>query len=40
LEFCGITPVRVNYIGIIKNSESKQREKWLQKVYEFGVQQK
>ncbi len=40
LEFCGITPVRVNYIGVIKNSESKQREKWLQKVYEFGVQQK
>ena len=37
LEFCGIKPVKVSYIGIIKGSEEKQRKKWLEKVYSFGV---
>lgn len=37
LEFCGIRPVKVSYIGIIKGSEEKQRKKWLEKVYNFGV---
>lgn len=37
LEFCGIKPVKVSYIGIIKGSEEKQRKKWLEKVYNFGV---
>ncbi|KRD61436.1 NADPH-quinone reductase [Flavobacterium sp. Root935] len=37
LEFCGIKPVKVSYIGIIKGSEEKQRKKWLDKVYNFGI---
>ncbi|BDU27114.1 NAD(P)H-dependent oxidoreductase [Flavobacterium sp. GSB-24] len=37
LEFCGIKPVRVSYIGVIKGSEEKQRKKWLDKVYNFGI---
>ncbi|AXB58431.1 NAD(P)H-dependent oxidoreductase [Flavobacterium fluviale] len=37
LEFCGVSPVKVSYIGIIKGSEEKQRKKWLEKVYNFGV---
>ncbi|AWK06724.1 NADPH:quinone reductase [Flavobacterium crocinum] len=40
LEFCGVKPVKVSYIGIIKGSEEKQRKKWLEKVYNFGLQHK
>jgi len=40
LEFCGIKPVKVTYIGIIKNSEPKQREKWLEKIKKLGMNQK
>lgn len=39
LEFCGIKPVKVTYFGIIKTSDSAQREKWLQKVYKLGQKQ-
>ncbi len=40
LKFCGIKPVKVNYIGSIKASDEKQREKWLQKIYRLGKGQK
>lgn len=40
LEFCGVKPVKVSYIGIVKGSEEKQRKKWLEKVYNFGLQHK
>lgn len=40
LEFCGIKPVKVSYIGIIKTSDDFQREKWLQKVFNFGLKNK
>ncbi|MBL1220233.1 NAD(P)H-dependent oxidoreductase [Chryseobacterium sp. L7] len=40
LEFCGVKPVKVTYIGIIRNSTEAQREKWLQKVKELGKRQK
>ncbi|MBM7421042.1 MULTISPECIES: NAD(P)H-dependent oxidoreductase [Chryseobacterium] len=36
LEFCGIKPVKVTYIGIIKNSKEEQRKKWIEKVYSLG----
>ena len=36
LEFCGIKPVKVTYIGIIKNSKEEQRKKWIEKVYLLG----
>lgn len=36
LEFCGIKPVKVTYIGIIKNSKDEQRNKWIEKVYSLG----
>lgn len=36
LEFCGIKPVKVTYIGIIKNSKDEQRKKWIEKVYSLG----
>lgn len=39
LQFCGISPVKVSYIGIIKTAAAVQREKWLQQVYEFGLNQ-
>jgi len=40
LEFCGVKPVKVSYIGIIKTSDDFQKEKWLQKVYDFGLKNK
>lgn len=39
LKFCGIKPVKVNYIGIIRNSKPEMREKWLQKVENWGRRQ-
>lgn len=36
LEFCGIKPVKVTYIGIVRNSTAIQREKWLEKVVGLG----
>jgi len=40
LEFCGIKPVKVTYIGIIKTATDFQREKWLQKVNDLGLKNK
>ncbi|WP_163397832.1 NAD(P)H-dependent oxidoreductase [Flavobacterium fluviatile] len=37
LEFCGVEPVKVSYIGIVKTAKEEQRKKWLQKVYDFGL---
>lgn len=40
LEYCGVKPVRVTYIGIIRNSKDEQRTQWLTKVNELGKKQK
>jgi len=40
LEFCGVKPVKVSYIGIIKTATDFQREKWLQEAYDFGLKNK
>ncbi|MFH6995869.1 NAD(P)H-dependent oxidoreductase [Flavobacterium sp. FlaQc-48] len=40
LEFCGVKPVRVSYIGIVKTADEKQRIKWLEKVFDFGLRNK
>ncbi|WP_342333145.1 NAD(P)H-dependent oxidoreductase [Pedobacter sp. FW305-3-2-15-E-R2A2] len=39
LEFCGIKPVNVTYIGIIKTSDESQRKAWLDKVKLAGIRQ-
>jgi len=36
LEFCGIKPVKVTYIGVIKTSDQITRNKWLDKVRKIG----
>jgi NAD(P)H dehydrogenase (quinone) len=36
LEFCGVKPVKVTYVGPIRNSEPSFRKKWLFKVEKFG----
>lgn len=36
LEFCGVKPVKVTYLGIIRDSKDEQREKWLSKVKALG----
>ncbi|SDJ16604.1 NAD(P)H-dependent oxidoreductase [Chryseobacterium jejuense] len=36
LEFCGIKPVKVTYLGIIRTSNEEQRKKWLKKVKSLG----
>ncbi|EFK33507.1 Putative NADPH-quinone reductase (modulator of drug activity B) [Chryseobacterium gleum] len=40
LEYCGVKPVRVTYIGIIRNSKDEQRAQWLTKVKVLGKKQK
>lgn len=40
LEFCGIKPVKVTYIGIIRGSQENQRVKWLNQVYLLGEKQR
>ncbi|WMX16632.1 MULTISPECIES: NAD(P)H-dependent oxidoreductase [unclassified Aureispira] len=37
LEFCGVKPVRTNFIGPIRNSTVEFREKWLQKITNLGA---
>ena len=36
LEFCGVKPVRVTYIGIVRTSDNPKRQKWLDKVKRLG----
>lgn len=36
LQFCGINPVKITYIGIVKKSTEKQRLQWLNTVSELG----
>ena len=36
LEFCGIKPVKVTYVGPIKNTEFSLRKKWLDKIEKLG----
>lgn len=40
LEFCGVKPVKVTYVGIVKTSHQPQREKWLNEAYRLGLKQK
>jgi len=40
LVFCGVEPVKVTYVGIIKTSDEKQRTQWLTKIKELGQKQK
>jgi len=39
LQFCGITPVKVTYIGIVKTAHETQRSKWLGKINKLGKRQ-
>ncbi|MEL6253116.1 MAG: NAD(P)H-dependent oxidoreductase [Bacteroidota bacterium] len=36
LEFCGISPVKLTYIAIIKDSSEAFRKKWLKKIHSLG----
>jgi len=36
LEFCGIRPVKLTYLAIIKDAKQEQREKWLKKIRLLG----
>jgi len=40
LKFCGISPVRVSYLTMIRNSTEEQRKQKLQKVQQLGIRQK
>jgi NAD(P)H dehydrogenase (quinone) len=40
LEFCGVKPVKVTYLGIIKTAKPEQRQKWINQIYNLGMQQK
>lgn len=36
LKFCGVSPVKVTYIGIVKTATDSRREKWIQQVGRLG----
>lgn len=36
LEFCGVKPVKVTYLGIIRTSNEEQRRQWLNKARGLG----
>ena len=36
LQFCGISPVKHTYIGIVKTASEKQIENWINKAYNLG----
>lgn len=38
LEFCGVKPVKVTYIGPVKDSKKEVRQKWLDRVGVLGTQ--
>lgn len=40
LVFCGVQPVKVTYVGIIKTSDEGKRNQWLTKVKGLGQRQK
>ncbi len=40
LEFCGVKPVRVSYIGVIKTSITQKREQWMKQMKELGARGK
>lgn len=40
LEYCGVKPVKVTYVGIVKLSNEDQRKKWLQQIEILGYKQK
>lgn len=40
LQFCGIHPVKVSYIGIVKTSDERKRARWLDKVNKLGKELK
>lgn len=40
LEFCGVKPVKVTYIGIVKNSKEDTRKKWLESIEKLGFENK
>ena len=36
LEFCGVRPVKVSYVGIVRNSTESQRTQWINRIHELG----
>ncbi len=36
LQFCGVKPVKVTYIGVVKTSTSEERQKWINQIYLLG----
>lgn len=40
LQFCGINPVKVSYIGIVKTATEEKRKQWLKSVMEMGLRLK
>ncbi len=39
LKFCGVNPVKVTYVGVIRNSDEIQRKKWLIEAGRLGQKQ-
>ncbi|EON76034.1 NAD(P)H dehydrogenase (quinone) [Lunatimonas lonarensis] len=40
LQYCGVNPVNVTYVGIVRTSNAKKRDNWLKKAKRLGERQK
>ena len=40
LQFCGVKPVKVTYVGIVKTATEALREQWLMKINQLGKAQR
>ncbi len=40
LEFCGIRPVAVTYVGIVRKADERQRKRWVNEAYQLGRKMK
>lgn len=40
LEFCGVKPVKLTYVGIIKTANPEKRQHWINQIYNLGLKQR
>ncbi len=36
LQFCGVSKVKVNYVGTVRGASSDQRQKWLNQIAKYA----
>ncbi|MGO0063843.1 hypothetical protein ACTID9_28235 [Brevibacillus fluminis] len=39
LQFCGVNPVRITEIGMVKTSTAQKLEGWIRRIQELGMKE-